>query len=423
MNYLNTKIHKNNVSSFYKNIFVMLRGTLVAQVIATIGALYLAKIYGEEAYGFFGVFISITGITSIICSLQLDKFIVISKNSKESTNWYNFVLLLIPVATLIISLLLYVVSNYVFIEKLSKNILLLSAVGTLVIALITAHENFFTFQKEFSTISNSKIFLTIGNLGLQILLYSSFNLLGLIIGFLISQCSVLLYYVFKNRRVISTTNFTEIKKGLQSNTSILKFLLPSNTLNSIANSLMPILILAFFGVKEAGVYFFSQKILGIPLFLISSSVGQVYFQKSSVLLRENKEELRMLTKKIVRTNLLIMLAFLLLINTVGMYLLDSFFEGKWIDLRPYTLLLSILVFARVSFNPISSLIVVLDKNLESLLFNSYLFIINLVAIFVGYFYHSITLTIIILAVFGGIGYLVFLAYFLNHLKQIAKKDV
>jgi len=46
-----------------------------------------------------------------------------------------------------------------------------------------------------------------------------------------------------------------------------------------------------------------------------------------------------------------------------------------------------------------------------------------VAIFVGYFYHSITLTIIILAVFGGIGYLVFLAYFLNHLKQIAKKDV
>ena len=95
----------------------MLRGTIVAQAIATIGALYLAKIYGEEAYGFFGVFISITGITSILCSLQLDKFIVISKNTKESTNWYNFLLLLIPVATLIISLLLYVVSNYFFNEK------------------------------------------------------------------------------------------------------------------------------------------------------------------------------------------------------------------------------------------------------------------------------------------------------------------
>ena len=131
-----------------------------------------------------------------------------------------------------------------------------------------------------------------------------------------------LFYVFKNKTVISKTNPIEIKKGIQSNPSILKFLLPSNTLNSIANSLMPILILAFFGAKEAGVYFFSLKILGIPLFLISSSVAQVYFQKSSILLKENKEELLKLTKKIVRTNLLIMLVFLLLINTLGMYLLD-----------------------------------------------------------------------------------------------------
>ena len=401
----------------------MVRGTLIAQIIAIIGTLFIAKIYGEAAYGYFGVFISITGITSIICSLQLDKFIVISKNIKESINWYNFLLILVPVSTLIISLLLFVVSNYFVSEKFSLSLLLFCAIGTLILALISIHENFFTFKKEFSRISNSKIFLTIANVGLQIFLYSSYNLWGLIIGFLISQCSLLIFYVFKNRNVISKTNFTEIKKGIQSNASILKFLLPSNTLNSIANSLMPILILAFFGTKEAGVYFFSLKILGIPLLLISSSVAQVYFQKSSILLKEDKEELLKLTKKIVGTNLLIMLAFLLLINTFGMYFLDYFFDGKWNNLRSYTLILSILVFARTAFNPISSLIVVLDKNFESLLFNSYLFIINLVAIYVGFLYDSITITILILAIFGGIGYILILAYFLNHLKQIAKKDV
>ncbi len=401
----------------------MVRGTLIAQIIAIIGTLFIAKIYGEAAYGYFGVFISITGITSTICSLQLDKFIVISKNIKESINWYNFLLILVPVTTVLISLILCIGCYYFFNEKTSLHILLLSFIGTLIISLNTTNESFFTFKKEFSTISNSKIFLTIGNLGLQILLYTTFNLLGLIIGFLISQFILFLFYVFKNKNVISKTNPTEIKKGIQSNPSILKFLLPSNTLNSIANSLMPILILAFFGAKEAGVYFFSLKILGIPLFLISSSVAQVYFQKSSILLKENKKELLKLTKKIVRTNLLIMLVFLLLINTFGMYLLDYFFEEKWNNLRSYTYILSILVFARTAFNPISSLIVVLHKNLESLLFNSYLFIINLVAISVGFLYDSILITILILAVFGGIGYILLLAYFLNHLKQIAKKDV
>lgn len=66
---------------------------------------------------------------------------------------------------------------------------------------------------------------------------------------------------------------------------------------------------------------------------------------------------------------------------------------------------------------------VLNKNLESLIFNSYLFVINIIAIYVGYFYSDITITIIILAIFGGIGYLVLLAYFLNHLKQLVKNNV
>ena len=67
----------------------MVRGTLIAQIIAITGTLFIAKIYGEAAYGYFGVFVSITGITSIICSLQLDKFIVISKNIKETQPFLN----------------------------------------------------------------------------------------------------------------------------------------------------------------------------------------------------------------------------------------------------------------------------------------------------------------------------------------------
>jgi O-antigen/teichoic acid export membrane protein len=401
----------------------MIRGTLIAQIIAIIGAVFLAKIYGEVAYGFFGVFISITSITSTICSFQLDKLIVISKNLKESINWYNFLLIIIPVSSILISFLLFLISNYFFNEHISLQLILLCSIGTLLITLNTTNENIFTFKKEFSTISSAKIAVTICNLGFQFFMYYHYALLGLIIGFLISQFILFLFYFLKNKNVVSKTNFSEIKKGIQSNPSILKFLLPSNTINSIANSLMPILILTFFGAKEAGVYFFSLKILGIPLFLISSSVGQVYFQKSSVLYNKNKEELLLLTKKIVSTNLLIMLGFLLLINTFGMYILDYLFDEKWANLKEYTLILSVLVLARTSFNPISSLIVVLNKNLESLLFNSYLFIINLIAIYVGYLNNSIIITIFILAILGGIGYIVLLAYFLNHLKYIANNNV
>ncbi len=99
----------------------MFRGTLFAQVIAIIGAIFVAKIYGEEAYGIFGVFISIISIVSVISTLQLDKCIVISKDDTESTNWFNFLLVLIPLLTFLISALLFAFSIYFFREKLNLN--------------------------------------------------------------------------------------------------------------------------------------------------------------------------------------------------------------------------------------------------------------------------------------------------------------
>ena len=398
----------------------MFRGTLFAQVIAIIGAIFVAKIYGEEAYGIFGVFISIISIVSVISTLQLDKCIVISKDDTESTNWFNFLLVLIPLLTFLISALLFAFSIYFFREKLNLNLIFLSLIGALLLSFNLVNENLLTFKKKFSILSNSKIFLTISNISFQFLLYYYFNVFGLILGFLISQFLLLLFYFFKNSNVISKSNLKEIKKGIKKNNTIVKYLLPSSATNAIANNLMPILILTFFGAEEAGVYFFSLKILGTPLFLISSSVSNVFFQKSSELLNENKTELLKLTKKIVSINLILMLAFLILVNTAGMTLLESIFNHKWNNLRSYSLILSILILGRSTFNPISSLVVVLNKNLESLIFNIYLFIVNLIAIYFGYLYNDITITILILAIFGGVGYILLLAYFLNHLKTIVK---
>jgi O-antigen/teichoic acid export membrane protein len=294
-------------------------------------------------------------------------------------------------------------------------------IGASLLSFNLVNENLLTFKKKFSILSNSKIFLTISNISFQFLLYYYFNLFGLILGFLISQFLLLLFYFFKNSNVISRSNLKAIKKGIKRNNTIVKYLLPSSLINAIANNLMPILILTFFGAKEAGVYFFSLKILGTPLFLISSSVSNVFFQKSSELLNENKTELLKLTKKIVSINLILMLAFLIVVNTFGMAVFESIFNQKWNNLRPYSLLLSILILGRSAFSPISSLVVVLNKNLESLIFNIYLLIVNLIAIYIGYLYDDITITILILAIFGGAGYILLLAYFLNHLKTIVKK--
>jgi O-antigen/teichoic acid export membrane protein len=79
--------------------------------------------------------------------------------------------------------------------------------------------------------------------------------------------------------------------------------------------------------------------------------------------------------------------------------------------------LSFLVLSRSTFSPISDIIVVLDKNNVSLLFNAILLIINSIAFYIGFVMNDLTYTIYVLSSFGGIGYLLLTIYFLKIIKK------
>ncbi len=396
----------------------MFKGTVIAQIIAVLAAIFLAKIYGTNAYGIFGTFMSLATILSITNTLQLEKCIVISKTKLESENWQHFLFFLNPIISVIITLFAFFIIQFFYPGKIDNTIILLGGFTAVILSFNKTYEAFLTFTKVFSKISFAKIIVVIVNITAQFILYSFYKNLGLIFGFIIASSTVFIYYSIKNKSFFKRFNFEDIKTSFQKNTSILRYLLPSNIINSIALHIMPILILTYFSAKDAGVYFFSFKILAAPLFLISSSISQVFFKKSAELYQQNKKELYILSKKIAITNTLIMIVFLLFINTVGIYLLELYLDNNWTNLREITLLLSFLILTRASFNPISSLSIVLSKNHISLIFNSYLFLVNIIAIYIGYLYNNILYSVTILSFFGGIGYLFLLGYFLRFLKKL-----
>ena len=396
----------------------MFKGTVIAQIIAVLASIYLAKIYGSEAYGLFGTYISISGIFLILNTLQLDNCIVTIKDKNESKNLAN-ALFFITMVIGLLSILGYSVLAYFFnVSSFKFQLIAITLGGSILFSFTKIHEAFFTLHKKYKFISNGKILLAIFNFVFQFLFYWKFKLLGLVYGSILSLFVTIGYYFIKNRKYISKINFNTLKYSVLKNKSVVHFLLPSALINSLAINIIPVLMVAFFSLKESGVYFFSYKILATPLFLIGSSVSQVYYQKSAVLFNHSKDKLYNLTKQIVWVNVLIMAAFLMLINTIGIYILEIFFNKNWENLRLFTLILSFLILVRSTFNPISNIIIVLDKNHVGLLFNIYLLIVNLAAIYIGYLFGSIIYTVVLLAIFGSIGYLVLLFYFLNLLKKL-----
>src|SRR5690606_31002280 len=113
------------------------------------------------------------------------------------------------------------------------------------------------------------------------------------------------------------------------------------------------------------------------------SVSRVYFQKSVSLYHQDKSALLSLTQKVIFSNLSIIIAFVLFMNTAGLYLLDLFLNHKWDGMGSFIMALSFWIIARSALNPISPLIMVINKNHYSLVFNIYLILVNLVSIYIG----------------------------------------
>ncbi|PQJ69509.1 lipopolysaccharide biosynthesis protein [Polaribacter butkevichii] len=411
------KINKKPLSIFVKNIFVMFKGTLIAQIIAAISSIFIAKIYGSEAYGVLSVFISLSSIASIFNSLQLDNYIVICRDRLTRNHWFNFLFLLIPIIAIIGTVILLPFYVFFFDKKIENSILILAILSSIFLSYNKTHEFFLTSYKKFSPISFSKILLVLINVFFQFTFYVKFKIYGLVYSSFISIFIVTLYYSFKNRVYFKIIDFNIVKENITKNKSILTYLLPSRFINNLASQSIPLFIYAFFSLQDAGVYFFSQKILTMPLFIISSSISTVYFEKATSLMQTSKKELFLATKKIITFNVLIMFVFLVLINTVGIYILEILLTESWINLRLYFLILSFLVLCRSSFSPISNIMVVLDKNNISLLFNIYLLIVNIIAFYIGFVKNDLTYTIYILSFLGGIGYLTLAFYFLKTIKK------
>ena len=405
------------LSFFQQNILRMFKGTAVAQMAGVAGSLILAKLYGDEDFGLFGVYLSIISIVSVANTLQLDYGVVITPEKKESDNLFSSVLAIAVIIGILPIIIFVFFQDFFSHNNISFPLFLMAIVAAILLAQMKTFEAFLTRNKRFDNLAQAKIITSLSLIIFQFLLYYFYATNGLIIGSLLSLFITLFYYLFKTGESIKKPDIQLLKKSINRNKNLIKYTFPSNLTNALAINLMTILIYHYFSTAEAGAYFLSMKILMSPLLLISASIAQVYFQKSNELFLNSKQKLFDFTKKIVITNLLIMTAIILVINTVGITVLDFFFDKDWDNLIPFILVLSFLILARSSFNPISHIIVVTDKNHIGFIFNIYFLIVSIVACYVGYLYQDIMYCVYILSFVGGMGYIFLLIYFMNLLKQ------
>lgn len=396
----------------------MVGGTF-SRVITAVGGILLAKYYGEINFGIYSVFLSYIMILPVLTSLRLDNIMILQKGSTEIKNLFNgIVLIVLALNILVISSLIILKATDLIQFNLPYYVLILCGVGSVLTGWNFSQNYMFTKYKLFKQISISFVLASIISVLFQTVFYfADWTTNGLIYGWMIGLFASFIYNARVSKSRIKKVDVPLFKQSVKDNIKIVQYTYPSDSLNVIANNIMPILILLYFSESDVGVYAMAFKILSMPLILLATSVSRVYFQKAVSLFGIDNKALQKLTHKVIFYNVGLIFLFVILMNTIGIYLFEVFFEGSWEGLRAYILALSFWILARSAMNPISDLIVVLKKNQYALIFNIYLLLANFIGIYFGVIYEDFLYCVWIFSILSGIGYLILLFIILYNLRK------
>lgn len=407
----------------FKGVLSLLAGNTISKVIVTIGGMILANYYGPESYGFYSVFLSYVLILPVLSGLRLDNIMILQRGSREVRNLFSGIVVISFLLTfLLVTVMIILKLLNVFSFQMSYFLLFLTGLGAVLTAWNLTQNNMFTKYKLFKQISTAFVISSVFSVVFQAIFYFvGLTDNGLIYGWIVGLIASFLYNLRVSKGQIIKVNVPMFRQSVKDHIEIVKFTYPSDSLNAIANNILPILVIFYFTSAEVGLYGMAFKILSVPLVLLSGSVSRVYFQKAVSLNHSNKKDLEKLTYKVIISNVAIIFAFVVFINTVGIYLLDLFLKDAWDGLGAYVLALSFWILARSAMNPIAPLVVVLKKNHYSLIFNIYLLLSNLIAIYLGVLKNDFLYCVWVFSVLSGIGYLVLLGSILYKLRLDVKE--
>ena len=361
------------------HITTIFKGNFISKFVLVIGGLLLAKYYGAPEYGVFSIYISITSIISVLLSFAQEHVIILEGHEAEVNNNFSSSSIISIIAMLFCFLLIFIPLG---IPK-----------GIIILAIFSGYLSVFTNNSKFLLARKKKFkmvsVLTMTDAVVSFLFQVLFVFIkienGLVIGSLIGFITAFVVAIFFSKKYFSFPDFNRYFQTVKKRMELLKYTYPSTLINALGNNMMPILISFYFASSLLGEYTLAVKIISVPLLMISSSIAMVYYPKAAEINNKEKDTTALFkyTRKMSLLNFYIIFSLYVIINVVGIPILELFFNKDWENLGQFIFLMSFGYLSRSLINPISDILIILKKNKIAFYFNIYLLLANLLAIYIG----------------------------------------
>ena len=276
-------------SEFSRNVLTLMTGTTIAQAIPIAISPILTRIYTPEDFGLFAFYMAIASIISVIATGRYELAIMLPEKEEDALN-IAALSGLITIFVSVISFTIIFVFNHQIVLWLAKpevsNWLYLIPCSVLVTGLYQSFNYWHNRSKNYKVLAKNRVIQS-GATGLTQACLGLINkgIGGLIFGGLTGQ-SLACCYLARKTYVDDKRYFRSLNLG-RMNILARKYInFPkvdvSTTLINVASSQIPnILLTSLYSPVFAGYFYLTQRILQVPITLISSSVLDVFKQRAS----------------------------------------------------------------------------------------------------------------------------------------------
>jgi len=415
---------------FIRNVAAVASGAAASQAITMAFAPLVTRLYGPEAYGIQGVFMSIAGVMGVIAALIYPVAIVLPKHASEAVGLARLSFYTGIVMSLLTTVILFFFGSEILIllqaEEISAFIYFIPAfmiisVFNMVVSQWLIRKKAFKLTANVTALQAflvSTIKAGVGFVHPTAVMLIITNVLGGLVGAL-----MMLMGLRMTRK--ASRDITKISDITPSTWELAKyyrdfplFRAPQELLNSVSYNLPIMLLASYYGPASVGYYSIASAVLGIPMGLIGRSVMQVFYPRITEAIHRGENAKKLIIKATLGLAVSGAPLFIIVI-LAGPKLFGFIFGSNWQMAGVYAQWLSAWLFLQYINKPAVAAIPALRLQGGLLLYEVFSTGTKFFALYLGYkVYGSDVAAIALFSVFGSIAYVWLILWVIFHSAKI-----
>jgi len=389
-------------SEFTKNVLTLMTGTTIAQAIPIAISPILTRLYSPEDFGVFALYMSIVSIIGVIVTGQYELAIMLPKNEKDAFNIFTLSIVL-TIFISILSLFMVFVFNDKIVEILNnKEIskwLYLIPFSILLTGFFNSFNYYYNREKNYKLLATTKVSQSFTNSGSNLIFgFLKFNNIGLVVSSFLSQIIAVILLIknfkFKNFIFFNKKRMFVLAKKYKKFPTIT---MPHSIFSSVSGNLPIFILTKYFTSADVGFYSFGNKIVAMPIGLVSSAYYQVFFESFS----KEKNKLIFYKQKFKQVNVIFLPLFIILWFILP-ELFAFVFSDKWRIAGEYSQIILPLLYMKFLSNLFTTTTYIYyQKQEENLILDIFIFLFILSSLMIGVYFNDIKIGLFSMVISNG----------------------